>query len=153
ALAVIALLALAATTLAWRLFRPTPAAAKFRSIAVLPFVNLSGGDENEVFTAGLTEEILDRLAEVSSLKVVARTSSFQFKDKNEDVRTVGKRLNVESVLEGSVRRIGNRLRIAPKLISTADGYSVWTESFERDADNLFALQDEISIRVLQALGI
>src|SRR5262249_38478357 len=70
-----------------------------------------------------------------------------------DVRTIGKRLNVDSILEGSVRRIGNRLRITPQLISTADGYHAWSESFERDADNLFALQDEISIRVVQALGI
>jgi serine/threonine-protein kinase len=143
-----AVLTLALATVSWQ-FRPT----KFRSIAVLPFLNLSEGDENEYFTAGLTEEILNHLAEVPSLKVVARTSSFQFKDKNEDVRTIGKRLNVDSVLEGSVRRIGNRLRITPQLINTADGYHVWSESFERDADNLFALQDEISIRVVQALGI
>ena len=150
--AIIAVLGLAVATLAWRQFRPSSPGVRFHSIAVLPFLNLSG-DENEYFTAGLTEEILNHLAEVPSLKVVARTSSFQFKDKNEDVRIIGKRLNVDSVLEGSVRRIGNRLRITPQLISTADGYHVWSDSFERDAENLFALQDEISIRVVEALGI
>jgi TolB-like protein len=143
--AVIAVLTLALTILAWREFRPTRPTARFRSIAVLPFVNLNGGYENEYFAAGLTEEIMNHLGEVPSLKVAARTSSFQFKDKNEDVRTIGKRLNVDSVLEGSVPRMGNRLRITPQLISTADGYRVWSENFERDADNLFALQDEISI--------
>jgi serine/threonine-protein kinase len=153
AVAVIAVLTLAVTTLVWRQIWPTAPAAKFRSIAVLPFLNLNADDENEYFTLGLTEEILNHLAEVPGLKVVARTSSFQFKGQNEDVRAIGKRLNVESVLEGSVRRIGDRLRITPQLISTADGYHVWSESFERDADNLFALQDEISIRVVQALGI
>src|SRR5262249_31685407 len=118
-----------------------------------PFLNLSGGDENEYFTAGLTEEILNHLTRVGSLKVVARTSSSLFKGHDEDVRTIGKRLNVDTVLEGSVRRIGNRLRITPQLISTADGYHLWSETFERDADNLFALQDEVSLRVVQALGV
>jgi len=150
---VIAALTLAMAALVWRQLEPARPAPKFRSIAVLPFLNLSGGDENDYFTAGLTEEILNHLAEVPSLKVVARTSSFQFNGKNEDVRAIGKRLNVECVLEGSVRRVGDRLRITNQLISTADGYHVWSQSFERDADNLFALQDEISIRVVQALGI
>jgi adenylate cyclase len=119
---------------------------------VLPFLSLSTGEENEYFTEGLTEEILNHLASVPSLKVVARTSSAQFKGTTEDVKTIGKRLNVDTVLEGSVRRIGNLLRITPQLISTADGYHLWSQTFERDADNLFAVQDEISRLVVQALG-
>jgi serine/threonine-protein kinase len=152
-LAVAAVLIVAVTIVVWQrlqLVRPIP---RFRSIAVLPFLNLSGGDENEYFTAGLTEEIHNHLTGVPSLKVVARTSSSQYKGHDEDVRTIGKRLNVDTVLEGSVRRMGNRLRITPKLISTADGYSVWAETFERDADDLFAIQDEISLQVAHALGV
>ena len=153
AVVVIAVLSLGVAALVWRHFQFGGPAPTFRSIAVLPFLNLSGGDENEYFTVGLTEEILNHLAEVPSLKVVARTSSFQFKGKNEDVRAIGKRLNVDAVLEGSVRRIGDRLRITNQLKSTADGYHVWSRTFERDADNLFAIQDEISVRVVEALGV
>jgi TolB-like protein/Tfp pilus assembly protein PilF len=125
---------------------------QLRSIAVLPFLSLSAGDENEYFTEGLTEEILNHLASVPALKVVARTSSAQFKGRSEDVRAIGKRLNVDTVLEGSVRRIGNKLRITPQLIATADGYHLWSETFERDADDLFAVQDDISRLVVRALG-
>jgi TolB-like protein/Tfp pilus assembly protein PilF len=151
-LAVLAVAALIAAGLLWSRSERARPPRKLRSIAVLPFRNLSAGEENEYFTEGLTEEILNHLAAVPALKVVARTSSAQFKNRNEDVRTIGKRLNVDTVLEGSVRRVGNVLRITPQLISTADGYHLWSQTFERDADNLFGIQDEISRLVVQALG-
>jgi serine/threonine-protein kinase len=151
-LAAMGMAALVAAGLVWnRSERPRPV-RQLRSIAVLPFLSLSAGDENEYFTEGLTEEILNHLASVPALKVVARTSSAQFKGRSEDVRAIGKRLNVDTVLEGSVRRIGNKLRITPQLIATADGYHLWSETFERDADDLFAVQDDISRLVVRALG-
>jgi serine/threonine-protein kinase len=114
-------------------------------------LSLGAGDEIEYFTEGLTEEILNHLASIPALKVVARTSSAQFKGRSEDVKTIGKRLNVDAVLEGSVRRNGNLLRITLQLISTADGYHLWSQTVERDADNLFAIEDEISRMVAQIL--
>ena len=145
---VLALVALAAGLFLRRNYRVPP--RKPRSVAVLPFLTLGPGDD--YFSDGLTEEILNHLAKVPGLKVVARTSSFQFKGKNEDVRTIGARLNVDAVLEGSVRRAGSRLRITPQLIATADGYHIWSETFERDADDVFGLQDEISRLVVKAVG-
>ena len=149
--AVLAAAALVAAVLVWNWSeRPRPP-RKPRSIAVLPFLSLGAGDEIEYFTEGLTEEILNHLASIPALKVVARTSSAQFKGRSEDVKTIGKRLNVDAVLEGSVRRDGNLLRITPQLISTADGYHLWSQTFERNADNLFAIEDEISRVVAQVL--
>jgi TolB-like protein/Tfp pilus assembly protein PilF len=149
-LAVGVLLVLAGTALLWR--TPIHPAAAHRSIAVLPFLSLSAGEENEYFTEGLSEEILNYLAKVPGIKVVARTSSALFKGRDEDVRTIGKKLNVDTVLEGSVRRSGNRLRITLQLITTSDGYHLWSQTLERDAADLFALQDEASRLVVQALG-
>jgi TolB-like protein/tetratricopeptide (TPR) repeat protein len=134
------------------------AAAKFapppdRSIAVLPFVNMSGDAENEYFADGISEEILNFLAGVPDLKVTARTSSFQFKGQNADLRGVGATLNVAHLLEGSVRRSGNRARITAQLIRTSDGYHLWSESYDRTLEDTFEVQTEIAESVTRALGV
>jgi TolB-like protein/tetratricopeptide (TPR) repeat protein len=134
------------------------AAAKFapppdRSIAVLPFVNMSGDAENEYFADGISEEILNFLAGVPDLKVTARTSSFQFKGQNADLREVGATLNVAHLLEGSVRRSGNRARITAQLIRTSDGYHLWSESYDRTLEDTFEVQTEIAESVTRALGV
>ena len=116
---------------------------KQRSIAVLPFTNMSADPENEYFSDGITEEILNALVKVEELKVTARTSSFVFKGKEIDIREIGKTLNVEHVLEGSVRKAGNKVRITAQLISTVDGYHLWSEKFDRNLEDIFAIQDEI----------
>ncbi len=118
-----------------------------RSIAVLPLVNLSPDPENEYFSDGMTEEIINALNTISGLKVTARTSSFSFKNKGLDVREIGKQLGVRSVLEGSVRKAGDRLRITVQLAEAVDGYQLWSESFDRKLEDVFALQDEISLLV------
>jgi TolB-like protein/AraC-like DNA-binding protein/Tfp pilus assembly protein PilF len=118
-----------------------------KSIAVLPFVNRSGDPENAYFSDGITEEIINALAALPGLKVIARTSSFAFKDRNEDVRTIGRQLGVRTLLEGSVRKARNRVRITAQLISTADGAHLWAKNFDRELDDLFALQDEISLLI------
>src|SRR5678815_5434254 len=98
-----------------------------KSIAVLPFVNMSADPENEYFSDGISEEILNALTRVEGLQVTARTSSFSFKGKNEDIRQIGSKLGVSTILEGSVRKAGKRLRITAQLINTADGYHIWSE--------------------------
>lgn len=116
-----------------------------RSIIVLPFVNMSSDPENEYFSDGITEEIINALTKVNGLKVIARTSSFAFKGKNIDVREIGKQLNVSTVLEGSVRKDSGRVRITAQLISSENGIHIWSESFNRDLNDIFEVQDEISI--------
>ncbi len=123
------------------------------SIAVLPFANLSADPENEYFSDGVTEEIINALTKVAALRVAARTSAFAFKGKNLDVRTIGQQLSVSTVLEGSVRRAGNRLRIAAQLIKAADGFHLWSETYERDLQDVFAIQDEISRAIVGALKV
>jgi serine/threonine protein kinase len=123
------------------------------SIAVLPFANLSADKEYEYFSDGMSEEIINALTKVNGLHVVARTSSFAFKGKNEDIREIGKKLHVEHVLEGSVRRSGNRLRITAQLIKIADGYHLWSERFDRQMDDVFAVQDEISLSIVDKLKV
>jgi adenylate cyclase len=136
---------------------PGPEAAEmepvtFRSIAVLPFVNMSAEAANEYFSDGLTEELLNVLAQVEGLRVAARTSAFAFKGVNEDVTEIGRRLNVETVLEGSVRRTGDRLRITAQLINVADGYHLWSENFDdHHREDIFAIQDEIARAIVQKL--
>jgi adenylate cyclase len=122
-----------------------------KSIAVLPFVNMSADPENEYFSDGITEEILNALVKVKELQVTARTSSFTFKGKNEDVRKIGKKLGVQNVLEGSVRKFGNKVRITAQLINTADGYHVWSESYSRSLEDIFEIQDEISNKIANTL--
>jgi serine/threonine-protein kinase len=133
---------------------PSPAPAENElSIAVLPFVNMSGDPENEYFSDGLSEELLNTLVQISELKVTGRTSSFAFKGQNVDLREVGEQLNVANVLEGSVRKANNRVRITAQLVKTNDGYHLWSETFDRDLDDIFAIQAEIAEKVAQALSV
>jgi adenylate cyclase len=124
-----------------------------KSIAVLPFMDLSQAKDQEYFCDGMSEEILDALAKVEGLRVVARTSSFAFKGKSADASEVGKKLNVENVLGGSVRREGNRVRITTQLINARNGFQLWSETYERELQGVFALQDEITRAVVDALKL
>ena len=123
------------------------------SVAVLPFVNMSGNPENEYFSDGLSEELLNVLTKVSALKVAARTSSFHFKGHTGNIADIAAKLGVASVLEGSVRQSGKRIRITAQLISAKDGYHLWSETFDRELDDIFEVQDEISIAVVKALKV
>ena len=123
------------------------------SIAVLPFANMSADPEQEYFCEGLAEELIDALAQLEGLRVVARTSAFQFRAKGHDLREVGEKLNVKTVLEGSVRKAGNRLRINAQLINAEDGYHLWSERYDRDMDDVFAVQDEIARAVVDKLTV
>ena len=122
------------------------------SVAVLPFVNMSGNAENEYFSDGLTETLLHMLAQIPELKVAARTSSFAFKNDNSDVREIAAALDVAHILEGSVQRSGDRVRITAQLIRANDGFHVWSENFDRRLDDIFAIQDEIASHVGKALS-
>ncbi|MCZ6912213.1 MAG: hypothetical protein O7F72_05345 [Proteobacteria bacterium] len=124
-----------------------------KSIAVLPFVNMSGNIENEYFSDGLSEELLNVLAKMPGLKVAGRTSSFQFKGENKDLRLIGEQLGVAHVLEGSVRQSGIKVRITAQLIDTENGFHLWSETFDRELNDIFAIQDEISASVAAALKI
>jgi TolB-like protein/Tfp pilus assembly protein PilF len=124
-----------------------------KSIVVLPFVNMSADSENEYFSDGLTEEIINALTQLQDLSVAARTSSFVFKGKNTDIAEVGQKLKVNTVLEGSVRKVENRLRITAQLINVADGYHLWSEKFDRELGDVFAIQDEISLAIVDKLKV
>jgi TolB-like protein/tetratricopeptide (TPR) repeat protein len=124
-----------------------------RSIAVLPFVDLSQAHDQEYFCDGISEEILDALAKVEGLRVVARTSSFSFKGKNANVGEIAQKLNVQNILEGSLRREGNRIRITAQLVDANNGFHVWSDTFERDLQGVFAVQDEITRSIVDALKI
>lgn len=113
-------------------------------LAVLPFVNMSADPENEYFSDGITEELLNTLTKVDGLQVTSRTSSFAFKGSKDDIREIAIKLNVDKVLEGSVRKAGNKVRITTQLINAADGYHIWSENYDRDITNIFEVQDEIS---------
>ncbi len=113
-------------------------------LAVLPFVNMSADPENEFFSDGITEELLNAFTKVDGLQVTSRTSAFAFKGKNTDIREIGIQLNVDRILEGSVRRAGNRVRISAQLINAADGYHIWSENYDRNLTDIFDVQDEIS---------
>ncbi len=123
------------------------------SIAVLPFVNMSDDKGNEFFSDGLSEELLNVLAQVDGLRVAARTSSFSFKGSNEDLRDVARQLGVEHVLEGSVRKSGNRIRATAQLIKADDGFHLWSETFDYEIDDIFKIQDEIALAVVDALKV
>ncbi|MCH8137195.1 MAG: adenylyl cyclase, partial [Proteobacteria bacterium] len=146
--------------LAMSRFVSPPAAEKIESIvtaenasvAVLPFVNMSGSEENEYFSDGLTETLLHMLSQIPGLKVAARTSSFAFKGKEQDIRLIANALNVAHILEGSVQRAGDRVRITAQLIRADDGFHVWSENYDRTLDNIFEIQDEIAERVGRALS-
>jgi serine/threonine-protein kinase len=123
------------------------------SIAVLPFANMSSDPEQEFFSDGISEEIINMLAQVPGLKVAGRTSAFSFKGKNQDLREIGEKLNVNHILEGSVRKSGNKLRITAQLIKVADGYHLWSEKFDRELEDIFDIQDEIALAILNAIKI
>ncbi len=124
---------------------------KLEVIAVLPFANMSSDPDNEYFSDGISEEILNALTKVQGLQVVARTSSFSFKGKNEDMREIGKKLGASSLIEGSVRKAGNKVRITAQLINTADGTHYWSEVYDRSIEDIFAIQDEISLDIAHKL--
>jgi TolB-like protein/Tfp pilus assembly protein PilF len=132
---------------------PEPAKTGTYAIAVLPFVNLSAEPENEYFCDGLAEELINGLAKVRELRVVAHSSSFSFKGQYVDVREIGWKLNVGWVVEGSVRKVGSRVRISAQLINAADGYHLWSEQYDRQMEDLFAIQDEISLAILERLKV
>jgi len=123
----------------------------YKSIAVLPFVNMSPDPDQEYFSDGISEEILNALAKVKELKVAGRTSSFAFKDKNQDLRLIGDALGVQHILEGSVRKSGTMIRITAQLIQVEDGFHLWSESYDRELKDVFAIQDEISAAILVQL--
>lgn len=124
-----------------------------RSICVLPFANMSGDPEQEYFSDGISEDITTDLSKVSALEVIARNTAFQFKEKSVDVRDVAQKLGVSHVLEGSVRKAGNRVRITAQLIDGATGGHLWAERYDRDLDDIFAIQDEISKAIVNALKL
>jgi TolB-like protein/Tfp pilus assembly protein PilF len=121
------------------------------SIAVLPFVNRSRGEEDEYFSDGLADELLNVLTKIRGLRVAARASSFQFKGKNEDLATIGEKLNVATLLDGSVRKAGNRVRISVQLVKAADRVQLWSETYDRSLDDIFAVQDDIAQSVVKEL--
>jgi serine/threonine protein kinase/Flp pilus assembly protein TadD len=133
---------------------PAPqAATTAKSIAVLPFVNMSADPENEYFTDGIAEEIINALSKIQALRVASRTSAFAFKGKNQDIRKVGEQLNVSTVLEGSVRKAGTKLRVTAQLVNVADGYHLWSERYDRELQDVFAIQDEIAGNIVKALRV
>ncbi|MBP2681084.1 MAG: serine/threonine protein kinase, partial [Candidatus Krumholzibacteriota bacterium] len=124
-----------------------------KSIAVLSFADVSRGRELEYLCDGIAEEIIGALTKLDGIRVVARTSAFSFKGKNEDVRTIARKLNVDTVLEGSVRKADNRLRITAQLINAADGYHLWSERYDRQMEDVFAIQDEITLAIVNKLKV
>ena len=130
------------------------ASAEFqKSIAVLPFVDMSPGKDQEYFTDGLTENLLNALAQLNELKVAGRTSSFAFKNRNEDLRSIGEQLRVAHVLEGSVQKSGLQIRITAQLINAEDGYHLWSQTYDRTLEDIFAVQDEIANEVARAMRV
>ena len=127
--------------------------SSIQSIAVLPFVNIGNDPEQEYFSDGITEEILNSVTQIKDLKVAGRTSSFQFKGKNLDLREVGNKLHVKTVLEGSVRKQGNRVRITAQLIDVEDGFHLWSERYDREMGDIFAIQDDISSQIAEQLKV
>lgn len=127
--------------------------ASDKSIAVLPFVDMSAGKDQEYFSDGLSEELLNLLAKIPELKVIGRTSSFSFKGKNEDLRSIAQKLGVAHILEGSVRKDGKMIRVTAQLIRATDGTHLWSETYDRDLDSLFKLQDEIAGAVVKQLKL
>jgi TolB-like protein len=130
-----------------------PASSEERSIAVLPFKDLSAGPERDYLGEGIAEEILTALSKVDNLRVAARRSSFWFKDRDAELREIARKLNVDHVLEGSIRRDGNRIRVTAELTECGKGFTLWSETFEREFQGIFALQDEITCAIVDALKL
>ena len=137
----------------YRFLQPMTSAVPEASIAVLPFLNLTNDPENEVFADGICEELMFSLTQIRDLHVAARTSSFSFKGKPVDLRTVGQQLNVRTILEGSVRRSGDQLRVSAQLINVADGYHLWSRQYDRELRDLFAIQEEIARSIAESLEV
>ncbi len=153
--ALIGVLAILASYFGWHYFTTGSAVpeaiASEPSIAVLPFVNMSGDQSNDYFSDGISEELLNALAKVPGLKVAGRTSSFFYKGKNQDLRTIGEQLGVANVLEGSVRKSNDRVRVTAQLVNTSDGFHLWSDTFDHQLDDIFKVQDEIAQAVVVAL--
>ncbi|MDQ6769933.1 MAG: protein kinase [Gemmatimonadota bacterium] len=132
---------------------PRPAVSAAKSVAVLPFANMSAEADNEYFADGIAEEIINALTKIQSLRVASRTSSFAFKGKNEDIGEIGRKLKVSAILEGSLRKVGNKLRITAQLINVADGYHLWAEQYDREMADIFAIQDDISQAIVKSLRV
>ena len=148
----------AASWIGWQAWRGRPPAgttgvAAAPSIAVLPFVDMSATKDQQYFADGLAEELLSTLAQVPELRVVARSSSFQFKGKDEDLRVIGRKLDVANVLEGSVRKEGRHVRISAQLVNAASGFTLWSQTYDRELDDIFAVQDDIARSVSSALKV
>ncbi|TGS57702.1 adenylate/guanylate cyclase domain-containing protein, partial [Mesorhizobium sp. M1D.F.Ca.ET.183.01.1.1] len=133
--------------------RPATAAPPELSIAVLPFANMSGDIEQDYFADGISEDIITALSKLSQLFVIARNSSFTFKGQNVQVQEVGRKLGVRYVLEGSVRKSGNRVRITAQLIDATSGGHIWAERFDRDLTDIFAVQDDVTQQIVGALAL
>ena len=132
---------------------PQPVVSAAKSIAVLPFSNMSADAESEYFTDGMAEEIINALSKIQTLRVTSRTASFAFRGKSEDIAEIGQKLKVSTFLEGSVRKMGNRIRITAQLINVADGYQLWSEKYDRELEDVFAIQDDISQAIVKALRV
>jgi TolB-like protein len=141
---------LIAVALVWQRSRSVPSAPA-ASIAVLPFTDLSPGKDNAYFSDGITDELITTLTHVDGIHVAARTSAFAYRDERSDVREVGRRLGVATVLEGSVRKMGGKIRITAQLANAADGYQLWSESYDREMTDVFAIQEDISREIVSVL--
>ena len=124
-----------------------------KSIAVLPLINESGDPKDEYFSDGLSEELIAALAQISGLKVIGRSSSFRFKDRKEEPRAIGEKLGVSTLLDGTVRKQGDRVRIVAELVNAADGIQLWTQTFDRQLKDIFAVQEEIAKAVAESLKV
>ena len=133
--------------------KPLPGRATTASIAILPFTNMSGDAEQEYFSDGISEDIITDLSKIAGLTVIARNSSFTYKGRSVDIRTVGRELGVQSVLEGSIRRAGNRVRITAQLIEATNGSHLWADRYDRDLTDIFEVQDDVTRRIVEALKI
>ncbi|HUQ47074.1 MAG TPA: protein kinase [Gemmatimonadaceae bacterium] len=132
---------------------PLGQAGSAKSIAVLPFTNMSADPEGDFFADGIADEIITALSKVKALRVVSRTSSFTFKGKNDDIREIGRKLQVSTILEGSIRKAGKRLRLNAQLVSTNDSSQLWAERYDRELEDVFAIQDEIAASIVAALRV
>src|SRR6185295_14641513 len=131
----------------------SPSAGNAKSIAVLPLLNESGDPKDEYFSDGLSEELIAALAQIEELKVIGRSSSFRFKDRKEEPKTIGAKLGVATLLEGTVRKQGDKVRIVAELVNAGDGIELWSRTFDRELKDIFAVQQEIAKAVAESLRV